>query len=202
MEYIWMLMIVAIILLAIAVKYRNRNIKAEWILVAALIGISSIPIGIYIGRDIIFSILILAIFTTCYIYLRKLPAKSFLKVFAVSFLIALIAFVGSLMAYYDSGHYDTVLEIKRFDIQGYEYVVNITTDELNQYPVLQKAINSEGCTKSNENNWHCGVIPEEWNKIKDFINTKEIHDRTGRGTCFKFGEKFGEKCFTFGFITP
>lgn len=202
MEYNNLLVIVAIILLAIAVKYRNKNVKAEWILIAALIGISSIPIGLYIGRDIIFSILILVILTIGYIYLRKLPAKSFLKVFAVSFLISLIAFAGFMMAYYDSGHYDTVLEIKRFDIQGYEYVVNITTEELNQYPVLQKAINGEGCTKSNENNWHCGVPPEEWNKIKDFINSKEIHDRTGRGTCFKFGEKFGERCYTFGFITP
>ncbi len=202
MEYVWMLTIVAIILLAIAVKYWNKNIKAEWILIAALIGISSIPIGLYIGRDIIFSILIIAILAIVYIYLKKLPAKSFLKVFGFSFLISLIAFAGFMIAYYDSGHYDAVLEVKKFDIQGYEYVVNITTGELNQYPMLQKAINGDGCTKSNENDWYCRVPPEEWNKIKDFINSKEIQDRTGRGTCFKFGEGYGEKCFTFGFITP
>lgn len=34
------------------------------------------------------------------------------------------------------------------------------------------------------------------------LSIKKKFDRTGRGTCFKFGENFGERCYTFGFITP
>jgi len=40
-------------------------------------------------------------------------------------------------------------------------------------------------------------------KIKEFLKSKEVDDRAGRGgTCFKIGDKYGETCYTVAFITP
>ncbi len=93
-------------------------------------------------------------------------------------------------------------------------VVNITPEELSKYPALESALNGEVCA---DNGGYykqitgdqtpigatslCKVTLDDWKKIKDFIDSKRIYD-PNRGTCFRFGELYGDTCYTFGFVRP
>ena len=195
MSYIVTAMV--ILLLIIIFIYREN----EWVWAAVLIGLSSL-LGLYKGIDIRFIILwnlILAIF---YVYFRRLAILDFIRVLGLSILFMVITFSLFIITTYPF-HYDpgTSIEIRKYDIQGYDYVSNITLEELSRYPELEKMLNGEDCT-IHQGYSNCKVNPEEWNKIREFLNSKSIRDRSGRGTCYKFGEKYGEKCFMFGFVTP
>ncbi|HEY9206882.1 MAG TPA: hypothetical protein VIO58_13300 [Candidatus Methanoperedens sp.] len=70
-------------------------------------------------------------------------------------------------------------------------VAEITTEELNQYPILQNLISGD-CTKYDVNWWRCKVDSDKWNRTKNFISTKKNTD-----VCIKIGEK----CYTIDFVT-
>jgi hypothetical protein len=83
-EYVNGLAIVAILLLAILIIYRNK--EKAWILAAIFIGLASIPIGLYIGWFQIVSIFIsIIILSKGYAVIRKDP-EIFLKIFEIAFL--------------------------------------------------------------------------------------------------------------------
>ena len=98
----------------------------------------------------------------------------------------------------------SIIEITSHDIQD-QYVVNITKDEIREYPVFEQIINDKivngvECRKYKENQWTCKVNSDDWHGIKNLIDGRAIRDNIGRVTCYKLGEKNGEKCFTFGFL--
>lgn len=193
-NYIYGLIVVAILAISVMIKYRNKKIRGEWILAAFSIGILSLPIGLYLtplieiilrlflpeaGLSQIFSILlILVMLTICYTYLKKESPTFFKKILAVSFLVLLIAFV----VWFEIGayqhEYGRAISIKQFDAPEGE-VARLTVDELKGYPALLRASNKEGCTKSEISNesWYCTVDPEEWGPTMDFIGKKRQESR-------------------------
>src|SRR5574337_896127 len=95
MYYIYGLIVAAILVLSIMIKYRNKKIRGEWILAGFLIGILSLPVGLYLtpvienvsrlflpegGSNQIFSIIsIFIILSICYTYLKKESPAFFIK---------------------------------------------------------------------------------------------------------------------------
>lgn len=63
------------------------------------------------------------------------------------------------------------ISIRKHDTPPGEYT-EITEEELKEYPVLEKAISGEGCSKSNENSWRCKINSGELSRIMDFTNKK------------------------------
>ena len=185
------------------VTAERKKEKKEWILITIFIGLFSL-IGLYIVGDLIISLLLVIILAICYTYINKLPINRFFKIFGFSILILVIAFAFIIAVIYLSDQ-GSIIEITSHDIQGYEYIVNITKDEIREYPVLQQVINDKmvndvECKKHKENQWICKVNPDDWHGIKNLIDGRAIKDSTGIGTCYKLGENYGEKCFTFGFL--
>lgn len=56
---------------------------------------------------------------------------------------------------------------------------NVTTEELEKYPALEKVINGEGCSGT-----LCVVTPDEWGKIHNFTDNLRRNDP--HGGCIKF----------------
>jgi hypothetical protein len=193
MDFIYALVIVAILVTAVLIKYRNRNIRGEWILVSFLIGILSLPIGLYlaqiIGANQIFSIiLIFIILSICYTYLKKESPAFFIKILIVSFLISLIVFVSwfEIGAYYEHQE-GAVISVNQYDTASGEYVD--ITKYMEEYPLLNKAIKGEGCEKFGEKKWHCKSPPsDEWRRSVDFISKQNAR-------LYKIGEKYYELSF-------
>lgn len=96
---------------------------------------------------------------------------------------------------------ESTLHIKKFDIsKSNSPIINITTEELGKYPVLEKSVD---CTYNLGYNSACKVSKDDWIKIRDFIESKyknSSYDDGGVGPCVKFGEKYGETCYQFIFI--
>lgn len=63
------------------------------------------------------------------------------------------------------------ISIIKHDSPPGEYT-EITGEELKEYPVFEKVISGEGCTKSNENSWSCKISSGELHRIWDFTNKK------------------------------
>ena len=79
-----------------------------------------------------------------------------------------------------------------------ENVINITKDELKEYPALEKAINGVDCIEPSPNSSLCkAASTEDFNKIRNFIDSRR---NSTVSTCFKF-EKY-EDCYTFSFARP
>lgn len=68
--------------------------------------------------------------------------------------------------------------------------IEITEEELEEYPALKKAINGEGCRKINEDSWYLEVHPEDWKRTRDFIREKG-----------SYAIKVGEDYYEVGFVT-
>ncbi len=101
--YIYGLIVVAILAMSVLIKYKGKKILGELILAGFLIGILSLPIGLYLtpaietitrlflpegGANQIFSILLIFItLSICYTYLKKESPVFFIKILTVSFLI-------------------------------------------------------------------------------------------------------------------
>ncbi len=189
LTYIYGLIVVAILVTSVLIKYRSKKFRGEWILAAFLIGILSLPIGLYLtpvietitrlflpegGINQIFSILLIfIIMSVCYTYLKKESPVFFIKILTVSFLISLIAFVGWFEVGAYLHEYGKAISIKKFDAPQGEYS-ELTADELKGYPALEKALSGEGCTKyeSDEDSWYCKVDPKEWKPLLEFIEKK------------------------------
>jgi hypothetical protein len=97
---------------------------------------------------------------------------------------------------------ETTLQIKKFDIsKSNSPIMNITTEELGKYPVLEKSID---CTDKNFGyDSVCKVSKDDWIKIRDFIESKyknSSYDDGDVSPCIKFGDKYGETCYQFIFI--
>lgn len=200
MYYIYGLIIAAILVVSILIKYRNKKIRGEWILASFLIGIISLPIGLYLtpvieivsrlflpegGANQIFSIvLIFIILSIFYTYLKKESPAFFIKILTVSFLISLIAFVG----WFEIGAYEheAVIFVNQYDTPGGEYVD--ITKYMEEYPALKKAIKGEGCEKLEENKWYCKTPSDEWRRSVDFISKQNAR-------LYKIGEKYYEISF-------
>jgi hypothetical protein len=50
--------------------------------------------------------------------------------------------------------------------------LEITDDELKEYPELNKSIRGEGCTKSDYGGWYCFLTSEEYGRVSDFLERK------------------------------
>ncbi len=202
MYYIYALVVVAILATAVLIKYRNKKLRGEWILASFLIGILSLPIGLYLtpiienvsrlflpegGANQIFSILLIfIILAICYTYLKKESLVFFIKILAVSFLISLIAFAG----WFEIGAYEheegTVIFVYQYDTASGEYVD--ITKYMEEYSALKKAIKGEGCEKMGENKWYCKTPSDEWRRSVDFISKQNAR-------LYKIGEKYYELSF-------
>lgn len=203
--YIYGLIVVAILAASVLFKYRNKKIRKEWILASFLIGILSLPIGLYLAPIIdnvsrlflpegpfnqIFSILLIfIILSICYTYLKKESTAFFIKILTVSFLISLIAFVG----WFEVGAYEheerTIIFVNQYDTASGEYID--ITKYMEEYPALNKAIKGEGCEKLEENKWYCKTPSDEWRRSLEFISKQNVR-------LYKIDDKYYE----FSFATP
>lgn len=64
--------------------------------------------------------------------------------------------------------------------------INVTTEELKKYPVIERVLNGEGCSESGA---FCIITQDEWIKTKNFIDNKRTDNP--QGECFKFGKHDG-----------
>ena len=64
--------------------------------------------------------------------------------------------------------------------------INVTTEELKNYPAIERVINGKGCSESGA---LCIITHDEWNKTKNFIDNKFINNP--KGECFKLGNHDG-----------
>jgi len=90
------------------------------------------------------------------------------------------------------------------DTQYIYTVVNITSEELKKYPTLESALNGEICVEyvSGTDSWLCKVTHDDWEKIKDFIDSKRTRDNGTAPFCFNFGKMYGDACYSFAFVKP
>jgi hypothetical protein len=95
-----------------------------------------------------------------------------LKAFTISFATILLI-VGAWFTWGAIEHeYGKYILIHKVDVTG-KYV-NVTEEELREYPALKKAISGEGeeCSKSSEDSWGCKVHPDDWRPMLEFFEKK------------------------------
>lgn len=132
----------------------NQSFRGEWIFASLLIGVLSFPVSIYLLTDffgflynkglvlsdgvLFFSaLLIVIILSAFYTYIRKMPAVFILKVSAIAtsvLLILITAMIAPLMLGKPS--YGSTLWLTKLDYEP-EYYVEITPEELEDFPTLQ-----------------------------------------------------------------
>ncbi|GFO96720.1 hypothetical protein ig2599ANME_0910 [groundwater metagenome] len=188
MYYIYGLVVASILLLSVMIKYRSKKIQGEWVLAGFLIGIFSLPLGLFLtpvieiitrlflpegGLNQIFSVLLMSILLSiCYTYLKKGSVYLFIKVAAVS--IVMLFLVIAAWFSISMGEGGLFISIQKFDtveeILGANpslEKVEITEKELDEYPGIKKAISVcrsvDTCSSK--------VDPAEWN-IRDLIQEK------------------------------
>lgn len=183
-EYLLIVLIaVAISLLAVLAKYRNKKIRGDWLIAGLAIGILSPIIGLSMGGPILhflfpdgplaqfFLGFFIFIFSCIgYTHIKKESSEFLIKLSVFS--ITVVIFSGLILAMSgDSGLIVVVekipLDPKINGLNEYEYV-NITEKELFEYPALKKAIiecrDLNNCD-SNPNN-------EEWRATRSFLENK------------------------------
>lgn len=186
MYYIYGLIVAAILVTAVLIKYRNKGIRGEWILAGFLIAIISLPLGLVLTPVMeimtrlflpegpfnqIFSVLsMFIILSICYTYLRKGSAILFVKVLGVSFLVLLLVIVAWFSLSMSEG--GMFMVIQEVNIPAGEKVrfVEITREELENIPPLKKAY-----TESNSSEFKVDV--EDQGKVNDFFNKKRYAAR-------------------------
>lgn len=187
MYYIYGLIVAAILITAVLIKYRNKGIRGEWILASFLIAIISLPLGLILAPVMqvmtrlflpegpfnqIFSVLsMFIILSICYTYLKKGSAILFAKVSFVSFLVFLIVTVAWFSLSMGEGGMMMVIE----EIPSVEKVrfVEITGEELEKFPFLNNAMNAYTESRSGE----FKVDVEDQGKVSDFFNRKRYAAR-------------------------
>jgi len=157
-EYFIVIIIVAILLLANIIKYRNN--EKEWILTAIFIGLVSLPVSLLIiGQSIQYILISSIILSIFYGVIRKNP-NVVLKTFLVAFLVSVIVFVGWFNVSVGEGglhvviqKYDSIEEMSNRTHSGIK-IVPLTEEDLNKHPGIKKAIdecvNSNKCTSKIE----------------------------------------------------
>lgn len=187
--YIYGLIVAAILMTAVLIKYRRTKIRGEWILAGFLIAIISLPLGLILtpvleimtrlflpegGFNQIFSVLsMFIILSICYTYLRKGSAILFAKVSVVSFLVLLLLTVTWFSLSMSEG--GMFMVINEVNIPAGEKVryVEITQEDLEKYPPLKQAMNAY--TESKNNNFK--VDTEDKRRVSDFFNKKRYAAR-------------------------
>ncbi len=171
-EYFIGIIIVAILLLASIIKYRNN--EKEWIIMAVIIGLASLPISLFfIGQNILYILILSFILSIFYAVIRKNP-KAIIKTFLVGFLVSVIVFVGWFNVSMGEGglhvviqKYDSIEEMSNRTHSG-NNIVLLTEEDLNKHPGIKKAIdecvNSNKCTSK--------VDSSEWeirNRVSPYV---------------------------------
>ena len=171
-EYFIGIIIVAILLLASIIKYRNN--EKEWIIMAVFIGLASLPISLFfIGQNILYILILGFILSIFYAVIRKNP-KAIIKTFLVAFLVSVIVFVGWFNVSMSEGglhlviqKYDSIEEMSNRTHSG-NNIVLLTEEDLNKHPGIKKAIdecvNSNKCTSK--------VDSSEWeirNRVSPYV---------------------------------
>ena len=177
-EYFIGIIIVAILLLASIIKYRNN--EKEWIIMAVFIGLASLPISLFfIGQNILYILILSFILSIFYAVIRKNP-KIFLKTFLVAFLVSVIVFVGWFNVSMSEGglhvviqKYDSIEEMSNRTHSG-NNIVLLTEEDLNKHPGIKKAIdecvNSNKCTSK--------VDSSEWeirNRVSPYVKINGVY---------------------------
>jgi hypothetical protein len=187
--YIYSLIVVAILLTIVLIKYRSKGIRREWILAGFLIAIISLPLGLILtpvleimtrlflpegGFNQIFSVLsMFIIMSISYTYLRKGSAILFAKVSVVSFLVLLLVTVTWFSLSMSEGGMFMVFEEVNIPVGGKVKFVEITQEELEKYPPVKTAMNAY--KESKNNNFKVDV--EDERKVSDFFNKKRYTAR-------------------------
>ncbi len=171
-EYFIGIIIVAILLLASIIKYRNN--EKEWIIMAVFIGLASLPISLFfIGQNILYILILSFILSIFYAVIRKNP-KAIIKTLLVAFLVSVIVFVGWFNVSMGEGglhvviqKYDSIQEMSDRTHSG-NNIVLLTEEDLNKHLGIKKAIdecvNSNKCTSK--------VDSSEWeirNRVSPYI---------------------------------
>ncbi len=170
-EYFIGIIIVAILLLASIIKYRNN--EKEWIIMAVFIGLASLPISLFfIGQNILYILILSFILSIFYAVIRKNP-KAITKTFLVAFLVSVIVFVGWFNVSMSEGglhvviqKYDSIEEMSNRTHSG-NNIVLLTEEDLNKHPGIKKAIDE--CV--NSNNCNSKVDTSEWkrNNVSPYV---------------------------------
>lgn len=189
MYYIYGLIVAAILVTAVLVKYRNKGIRGEWILAGFLIAIISLPLGLVLTPVMeimtrlflpegpfsqIFSVLLMfVILSICYTYLRKGSAILFVNVLGVSFLVLVLVIVAWFSFSMSEG--GMFMVIQEVNVPAGEMVrfVEITQEELENIPPLKQAMNAYSESNSSE----FKVDVEDQGKVNDFFNRKRYAAR-------------------------
>src|SRR3990167_3756090 len=140
-EYFIGIIIVAILLLAIIIRYKNN--EKEWLLTAIFIGLVSLPVSLFImGQNILYILISGIILSIFYAVIRKNP-KVFLKTFSVAFLISVIIFVGWFNVSIAEGglhvviqKYDGIEEMSNRTHSGNKIAL-LTEEDLNKHPGIK-----------------------------------------------------------------
>lgn len=131
-----------------------------------------IPLGLFLPLYPLVFLFIL--FAVGWIAFKNHPmAKFALKGFTISFF-TIFLIVGAWFMWGAIEHeYAKYIDIHKVDGMTGEYV-NITEEELREYPALKKAISGEGeeCTKFSEDSWSCKVHPDDWRPMLEFFEKK------------------------------
>lgn len=112
-------------------------------------------------------------------HFKKLSIGFAIRAFAFSFAVVLltigvwVAIVGAPTYYINVNKFDKVEEILSINPQLNKIEsAEITAEELENYPVLRKAINEYDFTKNEYNSSWLEVEHDEWGRTKDFIEQK------------------------------
>ncbi|MFZ3060379.1 MAG: hypothetical protein WA102_11675 [Candidatus Methanoperedens sp.] len=189
MYYIYGLIVAAILVTAVLIKYRNKGIRGEWILAGFLIAIISLPLGLVLTPVLqilarlflpegpfnqIFSVLsMFIILSICYTYLRKGSAILFVKVLVASFLVLVLVIVAWFSLSMGEGGMFMVIEEVNIPADEKVRFAEITQEELEKLLPLKTAMDAYAESNSSE----FKVDIEDQGKVSDFFNKKRYAAR-------------------------
>ena len=201
---------VAVSLLVVLVKYRNKGFRGDWLIAGLAIGILSPIIGLYMGNilgvllhlpdgpfvQIFLILLIFIVSSIVYTYYKKESAVYFTKILFFSFVVVMFSGFGLFLI----GQSDTGLTVMvekipiESQINGMNDYVNLNITELDEYPVLKKAIIE--CRDFN----NCSSKPniEEWMSARGFLENK-THES---GYLFSVMDEISEGDLNRGVFSP
>lgn len=185
--FIFGLIILILLVLAILIKNWNKKIQGEWILAGFLIGIISILINLFISplleilirlflietglAQIIAMLLIFVVLSVVYTYFRKESGAFFAKTLVVSFLgAALLVIIGLFLAGQGAGGILISIEEVKVDpaLDKFKYA-ELKGSDLDDYPELKTAFAEYMSTGKLSTR----IDYEQQNKISNFLQTKE-----------------------------
>ncbi|MDP3105389.1 MAG: hypothetical protein Q8M95_12385 [Candidatus Methanoperedens sp.] len=163
--------------------FKERSFRyALKVFVISLIASVSIFMGGYLGAGLLIPAgLFLPLYPLAFLLIlsaigliafKNRPLASFtVKAFTISFF-TIFLIVGAWFMWGAIEHeYAKHIHIHKVDGMPGEYV-NITEQELEEYPALKKAISGQDCERFSADRWGCTVHPDEWRRTREFISKK------------------------------